>query len=95
MMSLTHLTVSALSAAIVLGIADPIVLGAGAVAGLLPDVDVAKSPAGCILSPLSRWLEQRFPHRSAGSYGLANAGIFSIQIASAIAVGYTAGYRQT
>ena len=64
MMSLTHLTVSALSTAIVLGVADPIVLGAGAVAGLLPDVDVAKSPAGRILSPLSRWLEQRYPHRS-------------------------------
>jgi inner membrane protein len=104
MMSLTHLTVSALSTAIVLGVADPIVLGAGAVAGLLPDVDVAKSPAGRVLSPLSRWLEQRFPHRScthsllaslivgAGSYGLVSAGIFSMQIAGAIAIGYTAGY---
>jgi inner membrane protein len=104
MMSLTHLTVSALSTAIVLGIADPIVLGSGAIAGLLPDVDVAKSPAGRILSPLSRWLEQRYPHRScthsllaslivgAASYGLASAGIFSMQIAGAIAIGYTAGY---
>jgi inner membrane protein len=104
MMTLTHLTVSALSTAIVLGVANPIVLGAGAVAGLLPDVDVAKSPAGRILSPLSRWIEQRFPHRSfthsllasaivaAASYGLANAGFISMQIANAIVIGYTAGY---
>jgi inner membrane protein len=76
----------------------------GAVAGLLPDIDVAKSPAGRLLFPISRWLERRFPHRScthsllasavvgAGVYGLAVVGSLEWQLAHAIEIGYTAGY---
>jgi inner membrane protein len=104
MMSLTHLAISGLATATILGSSDAIVLGVGAVAGLLPDVDVGKSPAGRLLFPVSRFLEGRFPHRScthsllasvvigAGVYGMAYAGILNWQLAHAIEIGYSAGY---
>jgi inner membrane protein len=104
MMTLSHLAISGLLTATILGSSSPIVIGVGAIAGLLPDVDIGKSPAGRILFPLSRFLEKRFPHRScthsivaslvvaAGVYGLAYAGILHIKLAHAIVIGYTAGY---
>jgi inner membrane protein len=104
MMTLSHLAVSGLMTATILGSSSPIVIGVGAIAGLLPDVDIGKSPAGRILFPISRFLEKRFPHRScthsivaslfiaAGVYGLAYAGILHIKLAHAILIGYTAGY---
>jgi inner membrane protein len=104
MMTLSHLAISGLLTATILGSSSPIVIGVGAIAGLLPDVDIGKSPAGRILFPISRFLEKRFPHRScthsivaslfiaAGVYGLAYAGILHIKLAHAILIGYTAGY---
>ena len=104
MMTLSHLAISGLLTATILGSSSPVVIGVGAIAGLLPDVDVGKSPAGRILFPISRYLEKRFPHRScthsivaslliaAGGYGLAYAGILHIKLAHAILIGYTAGY---
>ncbi len=103
-MTLSHLAISGLMTATILGSSSPVVIGVGAIAGLIPDVDIGKSPAGRILFPLSRFLEKRFPHRScthsivaslvvaAGGYGLAYAGIIPTTIAHAIEIGYTAGY---
>ncbi len=103
-MTLSHMAISGLMTATILGSADPVVIGVGAIAGLLPDVDVGKSPAGRILFPLSRFLEKRFPHRScthslvaslvvaAIVYGLARAGLLPYSFAHAIEIGYTAGY---
>jgi inner membrane protein len=51
MMTLTHLAISGLMTGLVLGTADPVVLTVGSIAGLLPDVDVSKSPAGRLLIP--------------------------------------------
>lgn len=104
MMTLTHLAISGLMTSLIVGTSDPVVIGVGEIAGLLPDVDVGKSPAGRILFPLSRCLEKHFPHRScthslvasvvvaAGGYGLSYAGILPISLAHAIEIGYTAGY---
>lgn len=103
-MTLSHMAISGLLTATILGTSNPVVIGVGAIAGLLPDVDVGKSPAGRILFPLSRFLEKHFPHRScthslvasavvaAGGYGLSYAGILPISLAHAIEIGYTAGY---
>jgi inner membrane protein len=104
MMTLTHLAISGLMTSLMLGTADPLVVGVGAISGLLPDVDISKSPAGRVLFPISRFLEKRFPHRSCthsilasvaiGSvvYGLAYSSIVSWRLAHAIVIGYTFGY---
>jgi inner membrane protein len=104
MMTLTHLAISGFMTSLVLGTADPLVVSVGAIAGLLPDVDISKSPAGRILFPISNLLEKRFPHRSCthsilaslaiGSvvYGLAYGAVISWRLAHAIEIGYTFGY---
>ena len=51
MMTLTHLAISGLMTSLMVGTADPLVVSVGAIAGLLPDVDISKSPAGRVLFP--------------------------------------------
>jgi inner membrane protein len=104
MMTLTHLAISGLMTSLMVGTADPLVVSVGAIAGLLPDVDLSKSPAGRILFPISSFLEKRFPHRScthsilasivvgAVVYGLAYGSVISWRLAHAIEIGYTFGY---
>lgn len=64
MMGVTHLLVSASATSLILGTADPSIIMVGAIAGLLPDVDISTSPAGKVLPWVSNYLEKRFPHRS-------------------------------
>jgi inner membrane protein len=104
MMTLTHLAISGLMTSLILGTADPVVVGTGAIAGLLPDVDISNSPAGRVLFPIARYLEKHFTHRScthsivaslaigAVVYGLAASSAISWQLAHAIEIGYTFGY---
>jgi inner membrane protein len=104
MMTLSHLAISGVMTGLILGTADPVVLVVGAIAGLLPDVDISQSPAGRLLPPISRYLEKRFPHRSCthsllasvvvaiGVYGLAYGGVIPRAIAHAIEIGYSFGY---
>jgi inner membrane protein len=104
MMTLTHLAISGLMTSLILGTADPTIVSVGSIAGLLPDVDISKSPAGRVLFPISRLLEKRFPHRSCTHsivaslvvgvvvYGLAYSSVISWQLAHAIEIGYTFGY---
>jgi inner membrane protein len=104
MMTLTHLAISGLMTSLMVGTADPLVVSVGAIAGLLPDVDLSKSPAGRILFPISSFLEKRFPHRScthsilasivvgAVVYGMAYGSVISWRLAHAIEIGYTFGY---
>jgi inner membrane protein len=104
MMTLTHLAISGLMTSLIVGTADPTIVSVGAIAGLLPDVDISKSPAGRVLFFLSSFLEKRFPHRScthsilasiavaAVVYGLAYGAVISWRLAHAIEIGYTAGY---
>jgi inner membrane protein len=104
MMTLSHIFISSLATAAITGSSDPIAIGIGGIAGLLPDVDGAKSPAGRILFPLSKYLEKHFPHRSfthsilasivlsAICYGFNYAGWLSTEYAHAVVIGYTFGY---
>jgi inner membrane protein len=87
-----------------IGSSDPVTIGIGGIAGLLPDVDGTKSPAGRVLVPLSKYLEKHFPHRSfthsilasiviaAFCYGFSYAGWLSNDHAHAVVIGYTFGY---
>ncbi|NJR31802.1 MAG: metal-dependent hydrolase [Chamaesiphon sp. CSU_1_12] len=104
MMTLTHLAISGMMTSLILGTADPLVVSVGSIAGLLPDVDISKSPAGRVLFPIASFLEKRFPHRSCTHsivaslivgvvvYGLAYSSVISWQLAHAIEIGYTFGY---
>jgi inner membrane protein len=64
MMVITHTVFSIAGTALAMGTANPVILGVAAIAAQLPDVDTSKSVPGRLLLPVSRWLEQRFPHRS-------------------------------
>jgi inner membrane protein len=63
MMTPTHIAFSVSLTSIVLGTANPEVLGTAALASLLPDIDTSKSSIGRLFLPLSSWLETRTVHR--------------------------------
>ncbi len=65
MLTATHATLAITSASLLMGTADPWTLGTAAIASQLPDIDTTGSVPGRIFFPISRWLEARFPHRSA------------------------------
>jgi inner membrane protein len=105
MMGVTHLLVSASATSLILGTADPSIIMAGAIAGLLPDVDISTSPAGKVLPWISNYLEKRFPHRSCTHSLMATIAIAIVSytiafflgndfllIAHAINVGYFFGW---
>lgn len=56
--------ISATATSLFLQSADPVLITVGAVAGLMPDVDISRSWAGRALPWISRYMERRFPHRS-------------------------------
>jgi len=64
LLSITHLLISTASVSVALGTADPAVLGAGAIASQLPDLDKSDSFMGRIIPPLSIWIEQKYAHRT-------------------------------
>ena len=63
MMSITHATFSVSLTSIVLGTANPAILGISAIASLLPDIDTSKSFIGRLFFPISRWIETNTVHR--------------------------------
>ncbi|UBF27496.1 metal-dependent hydrolase [Kovacikia minuta CCNUW1] len=65
MLSVTHATLAIASTSLLMGTSDPWVLGTAAIASQLPDIDTTGSVPGRIFFPVSRWLEARYPHRSA------------------------------
>jgi len=77
MMTLTHLLVGSLATGIFLQTPQPEILLVGAIASMLPDVDISTSPTGRILSPISRFLEKRFAHRSA-THSIVASGIVGV-----------------
>lgn len=103
MMTLTHLTAGAAAVGALLQTTNPVLLGIGAIAALMPDVDLSVSPAGRVLFFVSWWLEKRFPHRgpthSIFFCGILTAVVyaasiylgFNQQIAIAFGLGYFIG----
>lgn len=77
MMVITHTVFSIAVTSLVMNTASPVLLGLAAIAAQLPDVDTSKSTPGRILLPMSRFLEQRFPHRAITHSFLATA-VFSV-----------------
>ncbi len=87
MMGITHLVISGTATSLLLGTADARLILIGAAASLLPDIDTSTSSAGRIFFPVSRFLEQRLPHRSS-THSLLASGIVAILSYSLVALGH-------
>ena len=104
MLGISHLLISGTAASLLLQTADPVLIAVGAIAGLLPDVDVSTSPAGRLFPWISGYFQETMPHRSMthsiiasaviaiASYGTAIFIPQFIPIASALTIGYTFGW---
>ena len=104
MLGISHLLISGTASSLLLQTADPVLIAVGAIAGLLPDVDVSTSPAGKVFPWISGYFQETMPHRSMthsivasavvaiASYGTAVFIPQFIPIASALTIGYTFGW---
>ena len=104
MMGLTHMVVGGTAASLFLQSSDATVLLTGAIASLLPDIDVSISPAGRVFPWVARYLERRFPHRSC-THSLVASGIvafatystaiyfsFPLELVHALNIGFGFGW---
>jgi inner membrane protein len=104
MLGISHLLISGTATSLLLGTANPAVIAVGAIAGLLPDIDISTSPAGRVLPWISRFFESRMPHRSC-THSLVASGAIAIMgytaalfnpnllnLAHALSVGYFFGW---
>lgn len=104
MLGLSHLLISGTATSLLLGTASPTIIAVGAIAGLLPDIDISTSPAGRVLPWVSTFFESRMPHRSC-THSLVASGVVAvvgygaalfnpqfINLVHAISIGYTFGW---
>lgn len=75
MMTVTHLLFGGLITGLILQTPQPEILLLGAIASLLPDIDISTSPIGRLLFPISRILEKKLSHRGATHSVVASSGI--------------------
>jgi inner membrane protein len=103
-LGISHLLISGTATSLCLGTASPTIIAVGAIAGLLPDIDISTSPAGRVLPWISSFFESKFPHRSCthslvasgaiGILGYATA-LFNpsfLNLAYALSIGYFFGW---
>lgn len=86
-MSVTHATIAAAGATLILGTADPLVLGLAVLGSQLPDLDTTTSTIGQICFPIASWIENRYPHRTITHCLLATAAL----TAASLSIGYVLG----
>lgn len=104
MLGISHLLISGTATSLLLGTASPTVIAVGAIAGLLPDIDISTSPAGRVLPWVSSYFESKMPHRSCThsliasavvavvGYGIALFNPRLINLVHALNIGYTFGW---
>ncbi len=104
MLGISHLLISGTATSLILSTASPTIIAVGAIAGLLPDIDISTSPAGRVVPWVSAFFESRMPHRSCThsllasgviaifSYGLAFFFPSLINLVHALNVGYFFGW---
>lgn len=63
-MALTHSIIAAAGVSLILTTANPLHLALAIAGSQLPDLDTSTSTIGQILFPISKWIENRYPHRS-------------------------------
>lgn len=80
MMAVTHCSIAAAGTSLILGTANPLLLGLSIIGSQLPDLDTTTSTIGKIFYPISSWIEDRFPHRSITHSLLATAAITAVSL---------------
>lgn len=82
MMALTHAAIAGSFVSLALSDCSPLVLGLAIAGSQLPDIDTSTSLVGSVAFPVSRWIEERYPHRSVTHSFLASGAIalFSLPI---------------
>ena len=84
MMAITHAAIGSATAlraiasagtSLILGTADPLLLGLSIIGSQLPDIDTTTSTIGKIFFPISSWIEDRYPHRTITHSLLATASL--------------------
>jgi inner membrane protein len=90
MMALTHAAIAGSIVSLVLGDCSPLVLGCAALGSQLPDLDTSTSLVGSVAFPVSRWVEERYPHRSITHSFLFTGAIGVVTIPLYIYVGWQA-----
>jgi inner membrane protein len=104
MLGVSHLLISGIATSLLMSTSSPTVIAVGAIAGLLPDVDISTSPAGKLLPFISDFFEKRMPHRSCThsllasgivsvfSYGMATLLPLAANLFFALSIGYFFGW---
>ena len=82
MMAITHAAIAAAGTSLILGTAEPLLLGLAILGSQLPDIDTTTSTIGKIFFPISSWIEDRFPHRSITHSLLATVGITVVSLSA-------------
>ena len=88
MMAITHAAIAVAGCSLILGAADPLVLGMAIVGSQLPDIDTTTSTIGQIFYPVAAWIERRYPHRTITHSFLATGAIAVV----ALPIGYVSGH---
>lgn len=78
MLAITHAAIATAGTSLILGTADPLLLGLSIVGSQLPDIDTTTSTIGKIFYPVSSWIEDRYPHRTITHSLLATAAITAV-----------------
>ena len=78
MMSITHASIAAARTFLILGTADPLLLGLSIIGSQFPDIDTTTSTIGKIFFPISSWIEDRYPHRTITHSLIATAAITAV-----------------
>ncbi len=80
MLAITHAAITSAGTSLILGTADPLLLGLSIIGSQLPDLDTTTSTIGKIFFPISSWIEDRFPHRTITHSLLATAAIAVVSL---------------
>ena len=79
-MAITHAVLATAGVCLLLGSADPLVLGLAIIGSQLPDLDTSTSLIGQVFFPLSSFIEDRFPHRTITHCLLTTGGLALISL---------------
>ena len=78
MLAITHCAIASAGTSLILGTADPLLLGLSIIGSQLPDLDTTTSTIGKIFFPISSWIEDNYPHRTITHSLLATACITAV-----------------
>ncbi|MDB9529940.1 metal-dependent hydrolase [Oscillatoria sp. CS-180] len=86
-MAITHACIATAGVSLLLSTSHPLPLVLAVLGSQLPDLDTTTSIIGQVLYPVSRWIEDRFPHRSITHSLVATGAIAALSLPIALYFG--------